>query len=189
MILLHRSIILCLMAAAMNAATASKVADNITCLTAESCNSKRLEMELTGGFYTSDDYQTKGCYYKNGNVFFSPGTQEEMSTLDLPGLRVRIWCNDNEEAAGESKVGITETFDNDNIDVVIIKKTSASKTSASNDVLGPTGDFVDIEQNEIEMRSRGSSVSSSGVGITGVTTSINYLIAATLVGLTTFLVY
>ena len=180
MILLHRSIILCLMAAAMNAATA----DNITCLTAESCNSKRLEMELTGGFYTSDDYQTKGCYYKNGNVFFSPGTQEEMSTLDLPGLRVRIWCNDN-EATGESKVGITETLDNDNIDVVIIKK-----TSASNDVLGPTGDFVDIEQNEIEMRSRGSLVSSSGVGIMGVTTtSINYLIAATLVGLTTFLVY
>jgi hypothetical protein len=170
------------MAAAMNAATASKVADNITCLTAESCNSKRLEMELTGGFYTSDDYQTKGCYYKNGNVFFSPGTQEEMSTPDLPGLRVRIWCNDN-EAAGESKVGITETLDNDNIDVVIIK------SSSSNDVLGPTGDFVDIEQNEIEMRSRGSSVSSSGVGITGVTTSINYLIAATLVGLTTFLVY
>jgi hypothetical protein len=107
-----------------------------------------------------------------------------MSTLDLPGLRVRIWCN-NDEVAGESKVGITETLDNDNIDVVIIKK-----TSASNDVLGPTGDFVDIEQNEIEMRSRGSSVSSSGVGIMGVTTtSINYLIAATLVGLTTFLVY
>jgi hypothetical protein len=167
------------MAAAMNAA------DNITCRTAESCNNKRMEMELTGGFYTSDDYQTKGCYYKNGNVFFSPGTQEEMSTSDLPGLRVRIWCNDD-EAAGESKVGITETLDNDdNTDVVIIKK-----TSASNDVLGPTGDFVDIEQNEKEMRSRGSSVSSSGVGITGVTTtSINFLIAASLVGLTTFLVY
>jgi hypothetical protein len=181
MILLHRSIIICLMAAAMNAATASKTQDDITCLTAESCNSKRMEMELTGGFYTSDDYPTKGCYYKNGNVFFSPGTQEEMSTSDLPGLRVRIWCNDN-EAMGESKVGETKTLDNDDTGVII-------KTSASNDVLGPTGGFVDIEQNEIEMRSRGSSVSSSGVGITGITTSINFLIAASLVGLTTFLVY
>jgi hypothetical protein len=179
--ILHPSIILiCLTAAAMNAATASKTQDDITCLTAESCNSKRLEMELTGGFYASDDFTTKGCYYKNENVFFSPGTREEMSTSDLLGLRVRIWCNDD---AGESKVGgEQQTFDNDDdLDVTI-------KASASNDGLGPTGDFVDIEQNEIEMLTRGSSVSSGDV-ITGVTTSINFLIAASLVGLTTFIIY
>jgi len=179
--ILHPSIILiCLTAAAMNAATASKPQDDITCLTAESCNSKRLKMELTGGFYTGDDFPTKGCYYKNENVFFSPGTQEEMSTSDLLGLRVRIWCNDD---AWESKVGGGEqTFDNDDdLDVTI-------KASASNDGLGPTGDFVDIEQNEIEMLTRGSSVSSGDV-ITGVTTSINFLIAASLVGLTTFIIY
>lgn len=175
MILLPRSIIIvCLTVAAMNAVTASKVADNITCLTAESCNSKRMEMELTGGFYISDDYPTKGCYCKNGNVFFSPGTQEEMSMVDLPGLRVRIWCGD--DVAGESKVG-AEILDNDDIDVNI-------KASASNDGLGPTGDFVDIEQNEINMLSRGSSAS-SGVGVT----TINFIIATTLVGLTTFLIY
>jgi len=163
----------------MNAATASKTQDDITCLTAESCNSKRLEMELTGGFYTSDDFTTKGCYYKNENVFFSPGTQEEMSTSDLLGLLVRIWCNDD---AGESKVGGGQTFDNDDdLDVTI-------KASASNDGLGPTGDFVDIEQNEIEMLTRGSSVPSGDV-ITGVTTSIKFLIAASLVGLTTFIIY
>ena len=47
-------------------------------------------------------------------------------------------------------------------------------------VLGPTGDFVDIEQNKIEMLTRGSSVSSSGVGITGVTTTSIILFAAPL---------
>lgn len=94
--------------------------------------------------------------------------------IDLPGLCVRIWCGDN--VAGESKAG-AGTLDNDDMDANM-------EASASNDGLGPTGDFIDIEQNEIEMLSRGSSAS-SGVGVT----SINFIIAASTVGLATLLIY
>ena len=46
--------------------------------------------------YTSDHLQlhTKGCYTKNNNAFWSPGTIDEISTtLDLPTLQSRLYCN------------------------------------------------------------------------------------------------
>jgi hypothetical protein len=153
----------------------SRAEDDISCLTAETCNSKRMSMGITGGFYTSDEYQTKGCYYKNDKVFFSPGTEEEMSTSDLPGLRVRIWCDAGD--AAESKVGETTN------EVAEMSNDAKIKASASNDGLGLKG-FVDIEQNSMSLTQRSVS---SGVAITGA--SFNFIIAASLVGLTNFFVY
>jgi len=49
-----------------------------------------------GMLFIIGEYFTKGCYSKTGSskVFFSPGTEEEMSTTDLPGLQVRVYCDD-----------------------------------------------------------------------------------------------
>lgn len=45
--------------------------------------------------YTSEHLQlhTKGCYTKNNNAFWSPGTFDEISTTDLPTLQSRLYCN------------------------------------------------------------------------------------------------
>jgi len=60
------------------------------CLTREQCYRKSLEMDAT--FY-SGSYSTKGCFWRNDNVFFSMGTLEEMSKAELSSGRVRIWCD------------------------------------------------------------------------------------------------
>jgi hypothetical protein len=81
------------MAAQSRMATASE--SDVPCLTADECDDMREKMGITGGFYNNDEYTTKGCYFKNNKAFFSLGTEEEMTTTDLPGILTRIWC-DNE---------------------------------------------------------------------------------------------
>eukprot|EP00579_Thalassiosira_antarctica_P007181 CAMPEP_0201903060 /NCGR_PEP_ID=MMETSP0902-20130614/55281_1 /ASSEMBLY_ACC=CAM_ASM_000551 /TAXON_ID=420261 /ORGANISM="Thalassiosira antarctica, Strain CCMP982" /LENGTH=623 /DNA_ID=CAMNT_0048437093 /DNA_START=68 /DNA_END=1939 /DNA_ORIENTATION=+ len=69
---------------------------HIACLTEEDCAKKSQEMVgMIPGMvsFNPGDYPTKGCFFKNNNAFFSPGTEEEMSTPDLPGVQERIWCD------------------------------------------------------------------------------------------------
>ena len=64
----------------------------VICLTEADCEGGSESMGLT--FYAGD-YPTKGCFSKNGVVYFSPGTEEEMSTPDpLAGVRERVYCGD-----------------------------------------------------------------------------------------------
>ena len=134
----------------------------VPCSTADECNSKRKEMGIKGGFYKSDDYQTKGCYYKNDNAFFSIGTEDQMVTTDLPGILKRIWC----DAADSDE----KRFDD--ID---------TETRESNDVLlNMTDGFV---PKDTFLPAEGSNSGSTKNGVT----SFNFLIAVSFVGLTTSL--
>ena len=58
------------------------------CDTRTECNALRRKLGYQH-FYTGD-YQTKGCFEKNGNVFWGRGgTYEEKATSDLPGVQER----------------------------------------------------------------------------------------------------
>ena len=51
-------------------------------------------MNLGGHFY-ENDWPTKGCFLKNTNVYFGTGgTDAQMSETDLPGIQVRISCDE-----------------------------------------------------------------------------------------------
>jgi len=63
------------------------------CLTKAQCRKKFREME-TGGTFNQGDWETKGCFKKNGNGFWGIGGDEEMmSESELPGKQERIWCD------------------------------------------------------------------------------------------------
>ncbi len=119
-------------------------------------------MGITGGFYTSDNYPAKGCFSKNDKAFFSPGTDEEMTTTDLQGIQKRIWC----DAVDSDEMRIDD---------------SDTEARVSNDVLlDGTDGFVPIDS---FLPVEGSNAGATKNGVT----SFNFIIAAAFVGLTTSL--
>jgi len=65
------------------------------CVTEQDCANASVELGLALAVDHDDSFPTKGCFYKihkNDVAFFSPGTAVEMSTHDLPGRRVRLYC-------------------------------------------------------------------------------------------------
>ena len=63
------------------------------CLTQEECDNMRQELGFNSLFIGT--WPSKGCFYKGDNAFFGEGgTIDEMSKPNLPGIQVRIWCND-----------------------------------------------------------------------------------------------
>lgn len=49
---------------------------------------------MSGGYFYSGNFPSKGCYTKNNNVWFGTGgTYEEMAETDLPGILTRVWCD------------------------------------------------------------------------------------------------
>ena len=60
--------------------------------------------------YTSEHLQlhTKGCYTKNNNAFWSPGTFDDIGTTDLPTLQSRLYCNNNYSA--QQTVNVINSF-------------------------------------------------------------------------------
>ncbi|EJK54965.1 hypothetical protein THAOC_25360, partial [Thalassiosira oceanica] len=58
------------------------------CLTAESCE-EAARTRYSFSAVTANGTQTKGCFRKNDAVYWSPGTDGEMSDEDLPGVRQR----------------------------------------------------------------------------------------------------
>ena len=51
-------------------------------------------MNTGGSFYYGPSYPSKGCFAKNNNVYFGTGGSiDDMSTVDLPGVRTRLWCD------------------------------------------------------------------------------------------------
>jgi len=64
------------------------------CTTPSACDRKRLELGMTK--FSTGDYPSKGCFSKNGKAYWgSDGTEtmQDISTVDLPGVQERIWCD------------------------------------------------------------------------------------------------
>jgi len=59
------------------------------CLVEEACAAaaSRMGMEFSSGLFS-----TSGCFSKNNKAYFSPGTEDEMTNADLPGVQERIYC-------------------------------------------------------------------------------------------------
>lgn len=80
------------------------------CQTESECKAKSKEMKME--FINSTMSPTKGCYSRNNKVFFSPGKEEEMTTTDLSGMKVRVYCDatDDDSSSDHSnddkKIGI-----------------------------------------------------------------------------------
>ena len=71
----------------------TRAEDMVPCLTRGECESSSQEMGYDL-FYVDEDnsYPTKGCWAKNGKVFFSVGTTSQMSTANHLGIQERILC-------------------------------------------------------------------------------------------------
>jgi len=62
------------------------------CLSQDECQAKSTEMNMQF-IILGDHTTTKGCFMKNGKVFYSQGTTAEMSTTELSGIQVRVYCS------------------------------------------------------------------------------------------------
>lgn len=86
-----------------NALSATMGPDEAPCPTGAACR-QRTEARGIADFYTGADFATKGCFAKNGKAFWSPGTTEAMSTVDLTGVQERVWCAREAAPTGEEEV-------------------------------------------------------------------------------------
>jgi hypothetical protein len=100
----------------------------VPCKTYVECDRKRIQLGFPWGTYTDEDLQidSKGCFSKNDNMFFSPGNDnDKMTRTDLPGLRIRVFCNDilpssSTSSAEDKKLAqaeMLESTSNDNLDL------------------------------------------------------------------------
>ena len=77
--------------------TNSPLEGETLCADEGECKAKSIELGYL--FYTdpptdlSSSTSTKGCFMKNKNVFYIPGTEEEMSATTLPGIQERVYCS------------------------------------------------------------------------------------------------
>ena len=62
------------------------------CLSQDECQAKSTEMNMQF-IILGDQTSTKGCFMKNDKVFYSHGTTAEMSTTELSGIQVRVYCS------------------------------------------------------------------------------------------------
>ena len=62
------------------------------CLSQDECQAKSTEMNMQF-IILGDHTTTKGCFMKNGKLFYSQGTEAEMSTTELSGIQVRVYCS------------------------------------------------------------------------------------------------
>ena len=62
------------------------------CLTKEECNEKRLDMNMDT--FREGSFPTAGCFSKNGVAYWSTSSTSinDLSTINLPGVRERIMC-------------------------------------------------------------------------------------------------
>ena len=67
--------------------------DVVFCLTKQDCTTAANELGLP---LTVGNFPTKGCFKKKEMAFYSQGTEDKMSTVDLPGDKLqRVFCNNN----------------------------------------------------------------------------------------------
>lgn len=95
-------------------------ASAIVCTTEEQCRQQFSNMATAiGGVFFAGDFPTKGCFMKNGNVYFGSGSmvEDDLAETDLPGSQERIWCNNGIEVSQPtvptmqpSHVSVPQTF-------------------------------------------------------------------------------
>eukprot|EP00571_Detonula_confervacea_P012081 CAMPEP_0172312478 /NCGR_PEP_ID=MMETSP1058-20130122/17627_1 /TAXON_ID=83371 /ORGANISM="Detonula confervacea, Strain CCMP 353" /LENGTH=596 /DNA_ID=CAMNT_0013025949 /DNA_START=103 /DNA_END=1893 /DNA_ORIENTATION=- len=91
----------------------------VACLTREDCEKMSQGMGVKS--FNHGEYDTKGCFSKNGKAFFSLGTEEEMSKRDLPGVQERIWWDANYKSG--TKLGKSGIFSTPPTSASIMTKT------------------------------------------------------------------
>ena len=69
------------------------------CLTKADCLAASIEMGLS---FLSGTFPSKGCFSKGGKLFWSPGTRQEMTKVDLPGAQKRIRCSVKQSPPAQS---------------------------------------------------------------------------------------
>jgi hypothetical protein len=87
------------------------VTTTTTCATKEQCDARRAELEIQNFF--SGNFPTKGCFTKDGTngitAYWSEGgSEEDMSTTDLPALQKRITCYDDAVVDDGGDVCVTQ---------------------------------------------------------------------------------
>lgn len=73
-----------------SSAAVDETEEDAACLTENECDEQRQEMGIA--IFYSGTYPTKGCFMKNGQVFYSEGSLAEKSTANLSGNQERVWC-------------------------------------------------------------------------------------------------
>jgi len=96
---------------------------DVPCLTKEDCEAQSEDM---GMLFMEGEYPTKGCFSKNDIVYFSPGTEEEMSEPNVSGKQERVWCSKSVEVNVDTAAPITSS------------PTTGSPTTASPTTASPT---------------------------------------------------
>ena len=79
---------------------------DVPCLTKEDCEAQSEDMGLS---FMEGEYPTKGCFSKNDIVYFSPGTEEEMSEPNVAGKQERVWCSKSGEVNVDTAAPITNS--------------------------------------------------------------------------------
>ena len=78
------------------------------CLTKADCSAASIKLGI--GF-VSGTFPTKGCFQKGGKLFWSPGTRQEMTKVDLPGAQERIRCSVKQSPPAQSPPTTVEEKD------------------------------------------------------------------------------
>lgn len=121
---------------ATTAAAAAASMAGVPCKTYVECDRKRIQLGFPWGTYTDEDLtiDSKGCFSKNDNMFFSPGNDnEKMTRTGLPGLRIRVFCNDilpSSTSADNKKLAqaeMLESASNDNLDLTPSSSSGSNK--------------------------------------------------------------
>ena len=68
----------------------------IFCETQEECNDVAMKSPPYTPAYVGDHDTTRGCFQKNGNVFWADGIEEEIRDVNLPGIQHRVYCDYDE---------------------------------------------------------------------------------------------
>lgn len=140
-----------IVASAVVAAASSRSSSNagVPCKTYVECDRKRIQLGFPWGTYTDEDLNidSKGCFSKNSNMFFSPGNDnEKMTRTDLPGLRIRVFCDDiipsTTSANKLTQAEMLESASNDNLDL-----TPSSSSGSGSSKLTEAGVELEIIDN------------------------------------------
>jgi hypothetical protein len=182
--------------------TNSPLEGETICTDEEECKTKSIELGYL--FYTDppvdlSSTSTKGCFMKNNNVFYIPGTDEEMSVTTLPGIQERVYCstndNDDSDVTAPTPVPTITTDDEgeegeeeDGGDIPTYSPTSTSSSSGGDDdsttmslsmslsmpsSLSPTSTTSAMNSMEGTYSSTSSSTSSSSTMSTAVTSTMS----------------
>ena len=99
-------------------------------------------MNTGGSFYYGPSYPSQGCFAKNNNVYFGTGGSiDDMSTVDLPGVRTRVWCDASSGSPTDSSITTAAPQEED---VITDKPTMKSTEGPTDQATFAEDDIPDI---------------------------------------------